>query len=1477
MSDVLHLPTAVHGLDSAVVDDMIYFAGGATGGWNIQNPLDSFYIYNTTSKIWSTDRLSISRTYLTLSKIGHRLVFAGGATRRLVFGRALASSRIDIFDTLTRTWSTLELNEARFAHAAAVYGDKVFVAGGALETNGNDLVETVDSIEMIDLATNNVSVVFRMNSSRSNMSSGTIRDVVFFASGRHARDVNVPEVFMYNVTSNQWSIVLLPEARTFTSAAVYGNRIFIAGGWLNNLVVSDRIDIFNIDTREWSLMRLEVARGLMVTAVLDTKIYFAGGIGNLFQTLVDVIDAETGEQLSIQLKEPRSMMTAPTDGQRIYFAGGLVNEFTNSDVIEVFDKHGIVDEQEMPRARYNFASVALNQQIFFAGGLLSDRTTTDIVDIYDERTQQWRQERLSQPRSMLASAVLGNLVLFVGGIDNANNTLTTVDIYNTVTGRWSVAQLSQARIAFSLVADNTRLYVAGGWPTFGDPRAPVSDTIDIYDSATNRWSTARLSAARARVSSFAHQSLVFFAGGSNNARGSDEVDIYNSLTDSWSTARLRVGRSLIGIGAVFNRVIFAGGLLEELDRFSTRALDVYDTLTGQWTFSQLTVPRFDLKVLQFENFLLLGAGIGNSVSTVVELYDGNTGVLADTRITIPRHDMLATAMGTKFIFAGGFFMNGGRERLSQSSAIELFETNAVGGVISSFFLSKNIAWRHAVVSGNKIYYSGDDYAKMNIMVLPRIDQPLVNRQQFLGAQTTFNATVLGRGLTYAWTHNNEPLANATQASHTIDRVVQDSEGTYTLTATDMCRNRVMTSAQLEVLGMPVFVSNLPDTVVLCDSNVTLSAAARGADVQYKWFINGQQQFNNQPNITLQAPSGACDADHRVCIHATNTAGTVERCSLLRMASYQRVFDGPTVANERPLWLLKDQVEISVKILEPICTSHAWLENGAVLQSESGTESTLTVIVGPNTDTLVYTVQAYCGAAVVSRPITLSVSYLEWWGVLLICAACVGAAVTSVIVFLKVRTRFRNKQEREVELKELLDDAKRAAINTSNTNESVINVRRWEWIPDDNYSYAPVSDLPFTIDTSNVMFLKKNQQLEIGICLQGDMIFTFKSAKNIKASTTLKEKLLRQSMQVSIYPPRSPKYELTVDPPHFPIGPQDEVRVLVSLTMKMTTKAKINLIIGLEEQELYSAIEFNVASKISPWIDADEVIVHGDPIGMGGYVDLGSEISFFGKFANNILCRFGTVSKATYRGQEVAFKKLRVQDLDPTAKQEFEREIDLMMNLHHPNIIQFIGASRVKGSLAILTEFAPLGSLESSLKRKQLNLQQQLTVLYEAARALQFLHANNILHRDIKPENILVFSLELSAPVHVKLSDFGTARLVSDQPSTMTRGVGTPLYMAPELFGKQGYSRSADIYSFGMLLWSVMHQREPYDSAEFQFPWDVPNFIKAGNRLAISEEICPPDVRALIQQCWQQEPVDRPHINQVAQQLATMINKAAKVT
>lgn len=250
-------------------------------------------------------------------------------------------------------------------------------------------------------------------------------------------------------------------------------------------------------------------------------------------------------------------------------------------------------------------------------------------------------------------------------------------------------------------------------------------------------------------------------------------------------------------------------------------------------------------------------------------------------------------------------------------------------------------------------------------------------------------------------------------------------------------------------------------------------------------------------------------------------------------------------------------------------------------------------------------------------------------------------------------------------------------------------------------------------------------------------------------------------------------------------------------------------------------------------------------------------------------RFGSVTLGTYRGQEVAVKKLLSQYLTDEMKIEFEREVTLMKDLRHPNIVQFIGASNVKNSLAIVIEFAPLGSVASVMQKQKLSTPMKITMLLETAKALQFLHTNGIIHRDIKPQNLLVFSLEPKAPVHVKLTDFGTARFISDDPTTITKNVGTIAYMAPEALGKSPrIDKSADVYSFAVLMWSVMCEQTPFQ--EFKWDSDVEAHVKSGNRLPFLDDGSMSETMIkLIEDCWQHEPSKRPAMASVVQRIAAM--------
>ena len=81
------------------------------------------------------------------------------------------------------------------------------------------------------------------------------------------------------------------------------------------------------------------------------------------------------------------------------------------------------------------------------------------------------------------------------------------------------------------------------------------------------------------------------------------------------------------------------------------------------------------------------------------------------------------------------------------------------------------------------------------------------------------------------------------------------------------------------------------------------------------------------------------------------------------------------------------------------------------------------------------------------------------------------------------------------------------------------------------------------------------------------------------------------------------------------------------------------------------------------------------------------------------------------------------------------------------------------------------------------------------------------------------SFELDAEVNCKLTDFGTSRgvnCVTDTASGYTTGVGTPIYMAPEMLKKNKYDEKADVFSFGVMAYNVLTGKEPY--AEFETVW-----------------------------------------------------------
>ncbi|KAI3469540.1 hypothetical protein Pfo_026203 [Paulownia fortunei] len=162
--------------------------------------------------------------------------------------------------------------------------------------------------------------------------------------------------------------------------------------------------------------------------------------------------------------------------------------------------------------------------------------------------------------------------------------------------------------------------------------------------------------------------------------------------------------------------------------------------------------------------------------------------------------------------------------------------------------------------------------------------------------------------------------------------------------------------------------------------------------------------------------------------------------------------------------------------------------------------------------------------------------------------------------------------------------------------------------------------------------------------------------------------------------------------------------------------------------------------------------------------------------------------------------------------ELEKEVNLLKNLSHPNIVRYLGTAREEDSLNILLEFVPGGSI-SSLLGKFGSFPESVIRMYtkQLLLGLEYLHKNKIMHRDIKGANILVDNKGC-----IKLADFGASKKV-EALATITGAKsmkGTPYWMAPEVIVQSGHSYSADIWSVGCTVIEMATGKAPW-SQQYQ--------------------------------------------------------------
>ncbi|GAB2229600.1 hypothetical protein Drorol1_Dr00013847 [Drosera rotundifolia] len=252
--------------------------------------------------------------------------------------------------------------------------------------------------------------------------------------------------------------------------------------------------------------------------------------------------------------------------------------------------------------------------------------------------------------------------------------------------------------------------------------------------------------------------------------------------------------------------------------------------------------------------------------------------------------------------------------------------------------------------------------------------------------------------------------------------------------------------------------------------------------------------------------------------------------------------------------------------------------------------------------------------------------------------------------------------------------------------------------------------------------------------------------------------------------------------------------------------------------------------------------------------------------------FGTVHRAEWHGSEVAVKILMEQDLHGERFKEFIREVAIMKRLRHPNIVLFMGAVTQPPNLSIVTEYLSRGSLFRLLHRpgarEVLDEKRRLNMAYDVAKGMNYLHKRNppIVHRDLKSPNLLV-----DKKYTVKVCDFGLSRLKVNTFLSSKSSAGTPEWMAPEVLKSEESNEKSDIYSFGVILWELATLQQPWGNLN---PAQVVAAVAfKDKRLEIPHDVNP-QVAAIIEACWANDPSRRPSFASIMESLRPLIKPRA---
>jgi predicted Ser/Thr protein kinase len=244
------------------------------------------------------------------------------------------------------------------------------------------------------------------------------------------------------------------------------------------------------------------------------------------------------------------------------------------------------------------------------------------------------------------------------------------------------------------------------------------------------------------------------------------------------------------------------------------------------------------------------------------------------------------------------------------------------------------------------------------------------------------------------------------------------------------------------------------------------------------------------------------------------------------------------------------------------------------------------------------------------------------------------------------------------------------------------------------------------------------------------------------------------------------------------------------------------------------------------------------------------------------------------GRTVALKTIHTTALEGAQSEEyrarFYREARASGVLAHPGIVPVFDVGEAEGAPFLVMEFVEGRTLADAMKKgERYTLDRICEIGQQLGDALGYAHRQGVIHRDIKPANILMTSRAVYGSERPRITDFGIAKLAASEITTTGQLLGTPSFMPPEQFTGSPIDGRADLFSLGVILYSLATGEQP-------FPGETMTAVSY--KVVYTEPIppaklnpaIPPGLEAVILKCLAKNPAERYQTGEeLAQDLAAM--------